>query len=258
MTSPTTSPAPGNVLITGAAKRIGRALAFDFASQGWGVVIHYNRSSDSAKELVSEIEATGGRAVALKTDLSDVDRLSQLVDAATEALGPITTLVNNASIFTPDDLASLTSQSWAAHMDINLRAPLFLSQALAAALPAGTPGNIINMIDQRVWRLTPRFLSYTVAKAGLWTLTQTLAQALAPQIRVNGIGPGPTLRNDRQSEADFQTQATATLLGQGPQLEEICATVRFILASPAMTGQMIALDGGQHLAWETPDAVGPE
>jgi len=256
--SPSDTLSAGNVIITGAAKRIGRALAVDFASQGWGVAVHYNHSSQKAQELVSQITADGGRAVALQTDLSDVNKLHKLVEEAGNALGPITTLINNASLFAPDDHLTLTPESWAAHMDINLRAPLFLAQALAAALPEGTAGNIINMIDQRVWRLTPRFLSYTVAKSGLWTLTQTLAQALAPKIRVNGIGPGPTLCNDRQSEADFQTQAAATLLGRVPELEEICAAVRFILASPAMTGQMIALDGGQHLAWETPDAVGPE
>ncbi len=256
--SPALTPSPGNVLITGAAKRIGQALALDLANIGWGVAIHYNRSSGDAHELVRKITANGGRAVPLQADLSDMDRLKPLMNDAGAALGPITTLINNASLFAPDDLATLTPEGWAAHMDINLRAPVFLAQAFAAALPAGTPGNIINMIDQRVWRLTPRFLSYTTAKAGLWTLTQTLAQALAPQIRVNGIGPGPTLSNERQSEADFRKQTAATLLGSGPSLEEICATVRFILASSALTGQMIALDGGQHLAWETPDATGLE
>jgi len=256
--SPSDTLSDGNVIITGAAKRIGRALAVDFASQGWGVAVHYNRSSQKAQELVSQITADGGRAVALQADLADVNKLHKLVKEAGDALGPITTLINNASLFASDDHLTLTPESWAAHMDINLRAPLFLAQALTAALPEGTAGNIINMIDQRVWRLTPRFLSYTTAKAGLWTLTQTLAQALAPQIRVNGIGPGPTLSNERQSEADFRKQTAATLLGSGPSLEEICATVRFILASSALTGQMIALDGGQHLAWETPDATGLE
>lgn len=260
MTPPLTSstPSPRNVIITGAARRIGKALALDFASQGWGVAVHYNQSSADAQELASQIIATGGKAIAIQADLTDVTTLGKLVEDARDTLGPITTLINNASLFVPDDLDSLTLDSWDAHMDLNLRAPLFLAQALTAALPEGVEGNIINMIDQRVWRLTPRFLSYTVAKAGLWTLTQTLAQALAPQIRVNGIGPGPTLCNDRQSKADFQNQAAATLLGKGPELEEICAAVRFILTSSTMTGQMIALDGGQHLAWQTPDAVGPE
>ncbi|MEQ9143661.1 MAG: SDR family oxidoreductase [Parvibaculaceae bacterium] len=254
----TASMSPGTVLITGAAKRIGRALALDMAAQGWNVAIHYNRSGAEAEALAGEIEGTHHRAIALQADLADVSALGPLVADAAASLGPVTALINNASLFTPDDLESLTPESWAAHMDTNLRAPVFLSQAFAAALPDGQKGCIINMIDQRVWRLTPRFLSYTAAKAGLWTLTQTLAQALAPRIRVNGIGPGPTLSNDRQTEAEFQAQAGATLLGRGPTLEEICAATRFILASPALTGQMIALDGGQHLAWQTPDSIGPE
>jgi NAD(P)-dependent dehydrogenase (short-subunit alcohol dehydrogenase family) len=248
----------GNVLITGAALRIGRAIALDFAAQDWGVCIHYNRSNVEAENLASEINSQGGNAIALEADLSDIEELVPLVTKAGAELGQLTCLVNNASLFAPDDIKTLTLESWSAHIDTNLRAPLFLAQAFAAALPAGVDGNIINMLDQRVWRLTPRFLSYTVAKTGLWTLTQTLAQALAPQIRVNGIGPGPTLSNDRQSETDFQAQAAATLLGKGPTVEEICTAIRFILASKAMTGQMIALDGGQHLAWETPDAAGPE
>lgn len=252
-----TSPA-NNVLITGAAKRIGRAIALDFARQGWGVGVHFHRSAKPAQDLVAEIEALGGRAIALKADLADPSTLNALVTTAGMQLGSLTALINNASLFAPDDMSTLTPETWAAHMDINLRAPLFLSQAFAAQLPEGSEGAIVNMLDQRVWRLTPRFLSYTVAKSGLWTLTQTLAQALAPHIRVNGIGPGPTLSNDRQSEADFQAQTSATLLQKGPTLDEICTAVRFILASPSLTGQMIALDGGQHLAWETPDAAGPE
>ena len=171
---------------------------------------------------------------------------------------PFDQILQFGAIFADDDLESLTPDSWSTHMDTNLRAPLFLAQAFAKQLPESNSGNIINIIDQRVWRLTPRFLSYTASKAGLWTLTQTLAQALAPKIRVNGIGPGPTLSNDRQSNADFEAQAASTPLQRQISTEEICATVRFILASPAMTGQMIAVDSGQHLAWETPDAVGPE
>ncbi len=141
-------------------------------------------------------------------------------------------------------------------MDANLRAPAFLSQAFAAQLPANAQGNIVNMIDQRVWRPNPKFLSYTVSKMALWDMTRLLAQALAPRIRVNGIGPGPAMVNARQSEADFARQAGATILRRGTTPQEICAALRFILASPAMTGQMIALDGGQHLAWETPDVAG--
>jgi len=253
-----TNPSVKNVLITGSAKRIGRAIALELAAEGWGVAVHYGGSDEAATKTVRDIVEAGGRASAFQADLADVSTLSALVEQAHAELGPLTALINNASLFKDDDLETLTPDSWSAHMDTNLRAPLFLAQAFAKQLPEGDPGNIINIIDQRVWRLTPRFLSYTASKAGLWTLTQTLAQALAPKIRVNGIGPGPTLSNDRQSSADFEAQAASTLLQRQISMEEICAAVRFILASPAMTGQMIALDSGQHLAWETPDAVGPE
>ncbi len=247
-----------NVLITGGAKRIGRAIALGLAADGWGIGVHHRGAADDADQTVREIVESGGRAVALQADLADVDALAPLIESANQQIGPLTALINNASLFANDDLEGVTPDSWAAHMNTNLRAPLFLSQAFAKQLPEEVSGNIINLVDQRVWRLTPRFLSYTASKAGLWTLTQTLAQALAPKIRVNGIGPGPTLSNDRQSDADFQAQVDATLLQRQISPEEICTAVRFILASPAMTGQMIALDSGQHLAWETPDATGPE
>lgn len=246
------------MLVTGGAKRIGRTIALGLAADGWAVAVHYGSSAEAAAETVQQIIEAGGRATAFQADLTDVNALAPLVEQVAAEMSPLTALINNASLFADDDLESLTPDSWAAHMDTNLRAPLFLAQAFAKQLPESSSGNIINIIDQRVWRLTPRFLSYTASKAGLWTLTQTLAQALAPMVRVNGIGPGPTLSNDRQSNADFEVQAASTLLQRQISTEEICAAVRFILASPAMTGQMIALDSGQHLAWETPDAVGPE
>lgn len=246
------------MLVTGGAKRIGRTIALGLAADGWAVAVHYGSSAEAAAETVQQIIEAGGRATAFQADLTDVNALAPLVEQVAAEMSPLTALINNASLFADDDLESLTPDSWAAHMDTNLRAPLFLAQAFAKQLPESSSGNIINIIDQRVWRLTPRFLSYTASKAGLWTLTQTLAQALAPTVRVNGIGPGPTLSNDRQSNADFEVQAASTLLQRQISTEEICAAVRFILASPAMTGQMIALDSGQHLAWETPDAVGPE
>lgn len=246
------------MLVTGGAKRIGRTIALGLAADGWAVAVHYGSSAEAAAETIQQIVEAGGRATAFQADLTDVNALTSLVEQVAAEMSPLTALINNASLFAEDDLESLTPDSWAAHMDTNLRAPLFLAQAFAKQLPDSSSGNIINIIDQRVWRLTPRFLSYTASKAGLWTLTQTLAQALAPRVRVNGIGPGPTLSNDRQSDADFEAQAASTLLQRQISTEEICAAVRFILASPAMTGQMIALDSGQHLAWETPDAVGPE
>jgi len=245
---------PGTVLITGAAKRIGRAVAEDMAARGWAVAVHYGGSEDAANDLVDAIKARGGKAAAFRADLSHTHEVKALVRLAANELGPLTCLINNASVFEADSLGDVSEESWALHMDANLKAPVFLAQSFAHQLPGDREANIINVIDQRVWRLTPRFLSYTLSKAGLWTLTQTLAQALAPHnIRVNGIGPGPTLKNERQDEADFARQQKATLLGRGAELREIAAAIRFILESPSMTGQMIALDGGQHLAWETPD-----
>ncbi len=247
---------PGTVLITGAAKRVGRAIAEDMAARGFHVAVHYGGSEQEARDLVGAIGAKGGTAAAFQADLADAGALAGLASAAAAKLGPLTCLINNASAFEDDTLESLDEESWARHLDTNLKAPAFLAQAFAAQLPDGAQGNIINIIDQRVWRLTPRFFSYTLSKAGLWTMTQTLAQALAPRIRVNGIGPGPTLKNARQEDADFARQQEALILRRGPALGEITAAIRFILESPSLTGQMIALDGGQHLAWETPDVVG--
>ena len=243
---------PEAALVTGAAKRIGRAIALDLARHGWAVAVHYRQSAAEAAELVREIEQAGGRAVALQADLALEAHTQTLVPRAVEALGPLTCLVNNASLFEMDKIETVTRTSWDAHIETNLRAPLVLSQAFAQQLPAGSQGNIVNMLDQRVWNLTPYFLSYTVAKMGLWTLTRTLALALAPRIRVNGIGPGPTLPSPRQSREQFAEQCRAMALGRGTTLEEICAAVQFILSAPAMTGQMIALDGGQHLGWAQP------
>jgi NAD(P)-dependent dehydrogenase (short-subunit alcohol dehydrogenase family) len=240
---------PRAALVTGAAKRIGRAIALDLAAHGWAVAVHYHHSAAEAAELVREIERTGARAVALQADLAREAHTHALVPRAVEALGPLTCLVNNASLFEMDKIETVTRASWDAHIETNLRAPLVLSQAFASQLPAGAHGNIVSMLDQRVWNLTPYFLSYTVAKTGLWTLTRTLALALAPRIRVNGIGPGPTLPSPRQSPEQFAEQCRAMPLGRGTTLEEICAALQFILSAPAMTGQMIALDGGQHLGW---------
>ncbi|MEN6543008.1 SDR family oxidoreductase [Parvibaculum sp.] len=243
-------------LVTGAARRIGRAIALALAEDGYAVAIHHHQSDDDAAGLVREIDMRGGRAVALKGDLGCRAELEALIPDAVKALGPLTLLVNNASLFEPDEALTMTEASWDAHMGANLKAPAFLSQAFAAQLPEGAAGNIVNIIDQRVWRPNPRFLSYTLSKMALWDLTRLLAQGLAPHIRVNGIGPGPTLANTRQAPEDFERQSAATILRRGTTPEEICAGLRFILAAPAMTGQMIALDGGQHLAWETPDVVG--
>jgi NAD(P)-dependent dehydrogenase (short-subunit alcohol dehydrogenase family) len=241
------------VVITGAARRLGRALALDFARAGWRVGVHYATSENDAQAVVDEIIAAGGVAAGIGADLADSAAVLQIMPTLAEQLGPVTCLVNNASKFVYDDIASLTPAMWDAHQAVNLRAPVLLAQALAAQLPADTPGNVINIIDQRVWKPTPHFFSYSASKAGLWAVTQTLAQGLAPRIRVNAIGPGPMLQSVHQKAEDFTDQAAATLLQRGTSPEEICAAVRYIMAAPALTGQMLALDGGQHLAWQTPD-----
>jgi len=244
MTTPTDA-----VLVTGAAKRIGRAIALDLAGRGWAVALHYNRSGDEARALAAEIEAAGGRAATVSGDLALEEDSQGLISRACDALEmPLTALINNASTFEHDDVTTADRQSWDLHMEANLRAPFVLSQAFAAQA-ADQGGNIINLIDQRVWSLTPHFVSYTLSKAGLWTLTQTLALALAPDIRVNAIGPGPTMASVRQSEAEFAAQNAAMPLGHGATPGDIVAAVNYILSAEAMTGQMIALDGGQHLAW---------
>jgi len=243
---------PGNALVTGAAKRIGRAIALDLAQAGWNVAVHYHNSAGDAASAVRDIEALGRRGVAIKADLARESEVEKIVPQAATALGPLSCLVNSASIFVMDDIRSMTRKSWDQHIETNLRAPLVLSQAFAAQLPKDRAGAIVNMLDERVWKLTPYFLSYTVAKSGLWTLTRTLALALAPRIRVNGIGPGPTLPSPRQSEAQFKAQWDSMPLKRGTTPAEICRAVRFILESPALTGQMIALDGGQHLGWAQP------
>ncbi|MDX5367601.1 MAG: SDR family oxidoreductase [Alphaproteobacteria bacterium] len=247
---------PKAALVTGAARRVGREIALSLARDGWAVALHHNHSGDEAAEAVAEIRNAGGRAETVQADLSDLASTQTLIAEASRQVGPLALLVNNASLFEHDEIGTMTAESWAAHLDVNLRAPAILSQGFAAQLPQGAEGNIVNIADQRVWAPTPRFFSYTVSKMALWDMTQILARALAPSIRVNAIGPGPTLANARQTSADFQKQLDGTILRRGTSPEEIYATIRFILSAPAMTGQMIALDGGQHLAWETPDITG--
>lgn len=244
-----------SVLVTGAAKRIGRALALDLAQAGWDVAVHCSTSFEEAEEVATAVRASGRRAAIVRGDLSKPRTPEQLIEEASKALGGLSGLINNASVFEPDEVGSVTLDSWAQHLETNLRAPVFLSQAFACQLPDGIKGNIINIIDQRVWKLTPKFFSYTASKSALWTVTQTLAQALAPRIRVNAIGPGPALPNIRMAEEEFAKQSRLTLLGCGTTPAEICAAARFILSQPAMTGQMIVLDGGQHLVWQTADVI---
>ncbi|WP_375259383.1 SDR family oxidoreductase [Citreimonas sp.] len=255
-------------LVTGAGKRLGRAMALYLAQRGHDVAVHYAGSADAAADTVREIEALGRRAVALQADLLDEDATKGLLPRAAEALGgPVTALVNNASIFEYDTIESATRASWDRHMESNLRAPFVLIQALAAQVPdpaedeAGEPlarGLAVNMIDQRVRKLTPEFMTYTLAKAGLWTLTRTAAQALAPRVRVNAIGPGPTLQGARQSDRHFAAQRAATVMGRGANAGDITGALGYFLGAPAVTGQLLCVDGGQHLGWRTPDVLGVE
>jgi len=245
-----------NVLVTGAARRIGKAIAEDLAAHGFGIAVHCNRSRKEADQVAETIRDRGGRAAVVQADLTDLSATARLVDQAAEAVGPISIVVNNASLFEHDSIRDFTWDLWDRHFGVHLKAPVLLARSLDAALPAEGQGLVVNIIDQRVWRTTPHYLSYTLSKSALWTATQTMAQALAPKVRVNAIGPGPTLANSRQRPEDFQAQVDGLILGHGPDLAEFGATVRYLWQARSVTGQMIALDGGQHLAWQTPDVTG--
>lgn len=254
-------------LVTGGGARLGRAMALYLAGRGYDVAVHYASSRDAAAEVVAAIEAMGQRAVALQADLLDEEASHGLLPRAADALGQMTCLINNASIFEYDNLATATRQSWDRHIESNLRAPFVLTQALAAQAPEAKMDQnnepvaqalVINMLDQRVHKLTPEFTSYTIAKMGLWALTRTAAQGLAPHVRVNGIGPGPTLQGHRQSAEHFKAQREATVLRRGADPDGITAALGYFLDARAVTGQMLAVDGGQHLAWQTPDVLGIE
>jgi NAD(P)-dependent dehydrogenase (short-subunit alcohol dehydrogenase family) len=240
-------------LVTGGARRIGRAIVEDLAAHGFAVAIHANGSFAAAETLAAEVRAAGAKAIALRADLTDVGSASRLIEEAAESLGPLDLLVNNASVFHKDSLAEFDETVWERHFALHVRAPSLLARDFARQRPQDVSGLIVNVIDQRVWSPNPRFYSYMLSKSALWTATQTMAQALAPDIRVNGIGPGPTLPNERQDPRDFEAQVEALILKRGPALDEFGRAIRFLFDTPSVTGQMIALDGGQHLAWETPD-----
>jgi NAD(P)-dependent dehydrogenase (short-subunit alcohol dehydrogenase family) len=248
---------PRAALVTGGAARLGRAVALALAEAGFDVAVHCHTSTGAAEELAGLIRAAGRRALVLQADLADEAAVARLLPDSAAALGPVGVLVNNASVFERDEWNSVTAQSWEAHLATNLRAPFLLMQDFARALPAAAEGVVVNMLDQRVWSLTPHFVSYTVSKAGLWALTQSMALALAPRIRVNGIGPGPALRSLRQTEEQFARQDASVPLGHGTGPEEVARAVLSILGLPAMTGQMIALDGGQHMQWQPALGRGP-
>ncbi len=255
-------------LVTGGARRLGRAMALALAERGVDVAVHYVGASDEADETVADIQALGRKAVALHADLLIESEMEALLPNAVSALGkPLDVLINNASIFEYDTLQTATRDSWDRHMESNLRAPFVLTQKFAAQVPdTGTDaasesiatGCVINIVDQRVRKLTPEFMSYTLAKMGLWAFTQTAARALAPRIRVNAIGPGPTMQGARQSAKHFNDQRAATILRRGSNPADIVTAMNYLLDSPATTGQLLCVDAGQHLAWQTPDVLGVE
>ena len=248
---------PRAALVTGGAQRIGRAIALALAGAGFDVAVHCNASRDAGEATCATVRAHGRRAVLLQADLADEPATAALLPAATAALGPIGVLVNNASRFERDEWHDATRDSWDAHMEANLRAPFVLMQHFARALPDAAEGVVVNLLDQRVWSITPHFVSYTLSKAGLWALTQSMALALAPRIRVNGIGPGPALPSPRQSQEQFDRQADSVPLRHATSPQEIARAVLATLVLPSMTGQMLALDGGQHLQWAAGRAAPP-
>jgi len=245
---------PRAALVTGGAHRIGRAIALALADAGFAVAVHRHGSAADAEATAADIRARGVGAAVLVADLADEAAVERLVPDAMAALGPLGVLVNNASVFQRDEWQDATRALWDTHLETNLRAPFVLMQRFAAALPPAAEGAVINLLDQRVWSLTPHFVSYTVSKAGLWALTQTMALALAPRIRVNGIGPGPALPSTRQTPEQFARQAASVPLGHGTGPDELARAVVALLSLPSVTGQMLALDGGQHLQWSPANA----
>ncbi|MBL1404572.1 MAG: SDR family oxidoreductase [Rhizobiales bacterium] len=246
---------PNLALVTGASRRIGFAIAISLAESGCDIAVHHFTSDDEADALCEQLRALGVKAHAFAADLSNTKSTRKLFKDVQNKMGTIDLLVNNASVFEDDKVTDLDDDLWDRHFNIHVKAPSVLAGEMAKQDDL-SKGLIVNLIDQRVWKLTPQFYSYTLSKSALWAATQTLAQGLAPNIRVNAIAPGPTLANERQSDADFKKQVDGLLLKKGPELTEFGSTILYLFNSPSITGQMIALDGGQHLAWETPDIIG--
>ena len=247
---------PRRALVTGAGARLGKAMAEALGRDGWQVAVHYRNSLQGAEATVGAIQAGGGKAAMVQADLSDESDTATLIDRAQSALGgPLSVLVNSASTFSDDTAHTHSRENWDYHFGPNLRAPILLSQQFAQHLPNSVAGLIVNMIDMRVLKLNPQFFTYTLSKSALWTATRTLAQALAPNIRVNAIGPGPTLQNVHQKPGEFDAESRATLTQKGSNSGEIVKALRYLIDADSITGQMIASDGGQHLMWQTPDIM---
>ena len=238
-----------NLLITGAATRVGKAIALHFAERGWNIALHYFRSSTKAKELKKIIEQHWVKVALIKADLKNPKQTEKIIPLAKKKLGAINCLVNNAALFEKDDIANFTSKSWNDHLNINLLAPTILTKQFAKQAPKKTVSNIINIIDQRIFNLTPFFMSYTISKSGLQTLTKTMAMRLGPNIKVNAIAPGPTIKSKRQTDKHFRNQVRSTLLKKTVRSEDICDTVEFLINNNSVTGQIIAVDSGQNLSW---------
>ena len=243
----------GAALVTGGSRRIGRAIVLTLARAGWDVAVHHRDSETEAQTAADEARALGVRAAVVRADLADEAQVRGLVDQAAQALGPLSVLVNNASVFEDDRMGGLDRAVWDRHIETNLRAPIVLAETFATQAPDGS--SIVNLLDQRVLKPDPRFISYALSRIGLWWATRTLAQALAPRIRVNGVGPGPTLPSIHQTPEDFAAEVAGTLLQKPGSPEAVADAVRWLIDADGVTGQMIAVDGGQHLAWRTPDIL---
>ena len=245
------------IIITGAAKRLGAAIAKKLSGPGVEIVIHFNNSKNDAKKLKKELIKYKTKVYLIKGDLSKEQDLKKIIKFSKSKLKYFDCLINNASIFENDNLKNFSSKSWHQHLNINLRAPAYLMKEFSKNTK-GKNNNIINIIDQRVFKLTPFFFSYTLSKTGLYTLTKTSAMSLAPNIKVNGIAPGPTIKNKRQSDKHFKKQYLATPLKKQVYTEDICSAVDFLIKNSSITGQVIAIDSGQSLNWQTPDVIGKE
>ena len=237
-----------NLLITGAATRVGKAIALHFAERGWNIALHYFRSSSKAIKLKKIIEQNLVKVVLIKADLKNPKQIEKIMPLARKKLGTIDCLINNAALFEKDDIANFTTKSWNDHLNINLLAPTILTKQFAKQASKKTVSNIINIIDQRIFNLTPFFMSYTISKSGLQTLTKTMAMRLGPNIKVNAIAPGPTIKSKRQTDKHFRNQVRSTLLKKSVNVEDICDAVEFLISNNSITGQIIAVDSGQNLS----------
>ena len=245
-----------NLLITGAATRVGKAIALHFAERGWNIALHYFKSSSKARNLKKVIEQNWVKVVLIKANLKNVKQVEKIIPLAKKQLGTIDCLINNAALFEKDDISNFTLKSWNNHLNINLLAPTILTKQFAKQASKKTTSNIINIIDQRIFKLTPFFMSYTISKSALHTLTKTMSMRLAPNIKVNGIAPGPTIKNKRQSIKHFKKQYLSTLLKKSVNTKEICSAIKFLIINESITGQVIAIDSGQNLNWKMPDIIG--